>query len=137
MKYYKIENGFLFEIDLNEKQIKEYQKKYFYYNKDEMIIFNFDYNKIKPLVLSIMQKKWYIKNLVKALTISFVWVIIFFMILFYLFNRNIENKITLIITKMNNEKQTKNKIVVSNPVGLSNIHSLTWSNNILTWTKKK
>jgi hypothetical protein len=57
MKIYKIDNGYLLPIELEEKQLKERKKKYFFYEKDEMIIFNFDYNKIKPFVMSILAKK--------------------------------------------------------------------------------
>jgi len=131
MKYYKIENWFLFDIELDEKKSKEYMKKYFYYNRNGIIIFNFDYNKIKPIVISILEKKWYIKNLAKILTISLIWVIFFFLILFWLFNNSINKKLDLITKNINNEKQTKNKIIVSNPIGSN---SIVWSWNILNWT---
>ncbi len=137
MKTFKIENWFLFEIELTEKQKQEYMKKYFYYNREDMIIFNFDYNKIKPLVISIMQKKWYIKNLVKSLTISFIWIVFFFLIIFYLFNKNINWKIDLLIKKLNNEKIQNKKITISNPVGSIHHDIFTWNNNILNWIKKK
>ncbi len=67
MKIYKIDNGYLLPVDLDEKQLKERKKKYFFYEKDDFLIFNFDYNKIKPFVLSILKKKKYLEDINKKL----------------------------------------------------------------------
>jgi hypothetical protein len=76
MKIYKIDNGYLLPVELEEKQLKEWKKKYFFYEKDEMIIFNFDYNKIKPFVMSILAKKKYLEDFNKK-TLLLITIILF------------------------------------------------------------
>lgn len=92
-KIYKIQDWQLDEIELNEKELEIYKKKYMSYNKGDMLIFNLDYNLIKPYVVRLLQMKGFYDDYNK-ITIMIVWVLcVVIWSLFYFFNNNINNKI--------------------------------------------
>jgi hypothetical protein len=79
---------------MDEKQLNSWKKKYFFYEKDDIIIFNFDYNKIKPFVMSILNKKKYIENFNIAMVIMGSIILILFGIFTLLKVDSIKQEIT-------------------------------------------
>ena len=134
MKIYKIENWHLLKIDLTEKEIAEYKKKYMHYEVDDLLIFNFDYNIVKPYVINILKKKKFLDDYNKASIfvvsiIMFIW----FMLNFY-FVSSIKNE----VIKLQPKTEEKKEVKVFNPIS-GVISPSTWTINTKnwTWTNKK
>lgn len=115
---YKIENWNLKKMYITDKQVENYSKKYMHYVYDDLIIFNFDYNLIKPYVVRLLQKKGFYDDYNKT-TIAIITTILFIFIwIYYLFNNWINKKIDTInktfISQINKNKDNLDLLKTEN-----------------------
>jgi len=144
MKIYKIENWNLLKIELKEKEIENYKKKYMTYITEDTIIFNFDYNLAKPYIMRILQKKKFLDDYNKF-TIIIVWLLV---ALFYVFTTLMTSSIKTefnkiydllkinekeagkILDKYKEKKEIKTINPISNSVIIPDNNNNTWDNTI-------
>jgi len=124
---YIIEDWRLYWKEIKEKELENFV----YYRKDDLIIVNKDYNKVKPLVRKLLEKQNILRDYWKMafLGIIFVWVFVgfvYFMLNFKI--GNVDKKVNSIvemlswnIVNINNIKDNK-ELIIKN-----------WKVEIWTW----
>jgi len=102
MKTYIIDNWHLLKVELSEKEIKNWKKNFFHYQVDDIVIFNKDYNKIKPYLMYLLQKKGFIKYVYNTVLVIWFWLISFILyFVYYNLNKNINLNIKKTETVIN------------------------------------